>query len=54
MVRLRVLSISLLIAGTAASALASVPELDPGSAGAGIAAVVIGGLYLIERFRRRR
>ena len=39
-------------AGTA-SAAAIVPELDPGSASAGIALAVTAALLLAERYRRR-
>jgi hypothetical protein len=39
--------------GTASAAVA-VPELDPGSAGSGIALTVGAALLLAERYRRRR
>jgi len=37
-----------------ASAAPSVPELDPGSAGSGIALAIGAALLIVERYRSRR
>jgi hypothetical protein len=42
-----------LIAGIGTASAAAVPELDPGSAGSGIALAVGAALLLVERYRRR-
>ena len=56
MTRVRIAGIALAVALTTSSVFAAPvgPELDPGSAVGGAAVLLIGGAYLIERFRRRR
>jgi hypothetical protein len=44
----------LLTAGMGTASAAAVPELDPGSAGSGIALAVGAALLLVERYRGRR
>jgi hypothetical protein len=44
----------ILMAGTASAAAAVVPELDPGSAGSGIALAIGAALLIVERYRSRR
>ena len=44
----------LLVAGVGSAAAAVVPELDPGSAGSGIALAVGAALLIVERYRSRR
>jgi len=43
----------ILVAGMGTASAAPVPELDPGSAGSGIALSVGAALLIIERYRRR-
>ena len=44
----------LLVAGIGNAAASVVPELDPGSAGSGIALAVGAALLIVERYRSRR
>ena len=43
----------LLMIGFGTASAAAVPELDPGSAGSGIALAIGAALLLVERYRRR-
>ena len=43
-----------LIAGAGTAFAAPVPELDPGSAGSGIALAIGAALLVVERYRSRR
>jgi hypothetical protein len=44
----------LLVAAVGTASAAVVPELDPGSAGSGIALAVGAALLIVERYRSRR
>ncbi len=44
----------LLMAGFGTASASAVPELDPGSAGSGIALAIGAALLLVERYRGRR
>ena len=44
----------ILAAGIGTASAASVPELDPGSAGSGIALAIGAALLIVERYRSRR
>ena len=44
----------ILVAGFGTASAAVVPELDPGSAGTGIALAVGAALLIVERYRSRR
>ena len=46
------LTLTLVLGGVADAQ--DAPELDPGTASSGIALLVGGALFLIERYRRRR
>ena len=41
-------------AGAASPAIVAVPEIDPGTAGGGLALLGIGAIFLIEQYRRRQ
>jgi len=43
----------LLLCGNAFAGLASVPELDPGTAAGGIALAAVAAVLLVERYRSR-
>ena len=44
----------ILVAGIGTASAAVVPELDPGSAGSGIALAIGAALLIVERYRVRR
>jgi hypothetical protein len=44
----------LLMAGTGTAFAVPVPEMDPGSAGSGIALAIGAALLIVERYRSRR
>jgi hypothetical protein len=44
----------ILVAGIGTASAAAVPELDPGSAGSGIALAIGAALLIVERYRSRR
>jgi hypothetical protein len=44
----------ILTAGIGTASAAAVPELDPGSAGSGIALAIGAALLIVERYRARR
>jgi len=44
----------ILVAGMGTASAAAVPELDPGSAGSGIALAIGAALLIVERYRSRR
>jgi hypothetical protein len=44
----------ILTAGIGTASAAAVPELDPGSAGSGIALAIGAALLIVERYRSRR
>jgi len=44
----------ILAAGIGTASAAAVPELDPGSAGSGIALAIGAALLIVERYRSRR
>ena len=48
-----VAALPLLLCGTAFAGLASVPELDPGTATGGVALVAVAAVLLVERYRAR-
>ena len=43
-----------LLAGIGSASASAVPELDPGSAGSGIALAIGAALLIVERYRSRR
>jgi len=50
---LTIASLALLCCDNAFAGVASVPELDPGTASGGIALVAVAAVLLIERYRSR-
>ena len=44
----------ILVAGIGTASASVVPELDPGSAGSGIALAIGAALLIVERYRARR